>query len=613
MPKPVNPVYGWRPQQPDSNDLIFSIAKPLTGLPASVDLRGPNMPDIWDQGQLGSCFPAGTFIRMADGSQRKIEDVKLLDEVVTAEGNTGSVYRTMVRFESDGLYHIKLWGSNLLKLTGEHPILTKNGYVKANEIKIDDWVAITKYTFCEKESISTFDFISRRELLIKTGNRKMGVIPGRSEAAVTYSTVPEVIELTPGFGKIIGFFLSEGSCDSGKLRFTFSIDEELTLVKECVDLFKNEFGIDAYVQKRPNNSINVVIYGTAWPRLFEKICGNGSGNKRLHSDITSGPIEFKKNILEGWLQGDGWYGKRDGMPYRRQGVTVSHELALNMYDIAQCVGYAPSINFSKPVMNAAAKTRRDRWTVEMGQSSANYRVSRDEKHNWRRVRAIEKDDFAGFVYNLSVHGDESYVAEGIGVHNCTAHGIGRCIQYAERKAGLPDKMPSRLFLYYNERSLEGSISQDAGAVIRDGFKACNLFGVADESLWPYDISKFTETPTQAAYDDAKSERIHYYASLDGLTIDHLKQCLAHGYPFAYGFNVYANFEEYTGGVLQLPTRGRCLGGHCVTACGYDDSKQAFLVANSWGEDWASYGGYFYMSYDYMMSDLVSDKWMVRLK
>ena len=164
--------------------------------------------------------------------------------------------------------------------------------------------------------------------------------------------------------------------------------------------------------------------------------------------------------------------------------------------------------------------------------------------------------------------------------------------------------------------------KDAGAQIRDGIKTLNDFnyGICDESLWPYDISKFADTPPQAAYDAAKKNRIKYFATLDGLTIDHLKQCLAHGFPFTFGFNVYQNFEDYVAGtVLTLPTQGRCLGGHCVDAVGYDDTKEsadglgAFLCPNSWGSDGWGEDGYFWMSYSYMMSELVSDKWMMRLK
>lgn len=206
--------------------------------------------------------------------------------------------------------------------------------------------------------------------------------------------------------------------------------------------------------------------------------------------------------------------------------------------------------------------------------------------------------------------------------SCTAHGIGRCYQYAENKAGLPSMTPSRLFLYYNERRLEGTISDDAGAIIRDGIKTLNKYdyGICDESLWPYDISKFTNTPPQSAYDAAKVNTIRYYATLDGLGLESLKLCLAHGYPFTFGFEAFQNLEDYQAGdVLELPTSGDSIGGHCVVAGKYDDNKVcangkkgAFGCPNSWGSDWGE-DGWFWMSYDYMMSNLVSDRWMIRLK
>ena len=49
--------YGWKPDTPDSRDRQFAPAldPATTALPPSVDLRGANMPDVYDQGQLGSC------------------------------------------------------------------------------------------------------------------------------------------------------------------------------------------------------------------------------------------------------------------------------------------------------------------------------------------------------------------------------------------------------------------------------------------------------------------------------------------------------------------------------------------------------------------------------
>ena len=52
--------------------------------------------------------------------------------------------------------------------------------------------------------------------------------------------------------------------------------------------------------------------------------------------------------------------------------------------------------------------------------------------------------------------------------SCTANAIASVLEFDQIKQKLPIWIPSRLFIYYNERSLEGTISSDAGATLRDG-------------------------------------------------------------------------------------------------------------------------------------------------
>src|SRR6266436_8649661 len=53
--------------------------------------------------------------------------------------------------------------------------------------------------------------------------------------------------------------------------------------------------------------------------------------------------------------------------------------------------------------------------------------------------------------------------------SCTANAIAASIQFERAKQGLkPDFVPSRLFIYYNERVIEGTVNSDSGAMIRDG-------------------------------------------------------------------------------------------------------------------------------------------------
>src|SRR5437016_11006671 len=75
--------------------------------------------------------------------------------------------------------------------------------------------------------------------------------------------------------------------------------------------------------------------------------------------------------------------------------------------------------------------------------------------------------------------------------SCTANAIGAAIQFDRMKQNLsPNFVPSRLFIYYNERVMEGTVSTDSGAQIRDGIKSVAKQGACPEPDWPYDIAKF---------------------------------------------------------------------------------------------------------------------------
>ena len=64
--------------------------------------------------------------------------------------------------------------------------------------------------------------------------------------------------------------------------------------------------------------------------------------------------------------------------------------------------------------------------------------------------------------------------------SCTANALVGNLEFLERKAGHRVTNLSRLFVYYNERAMEGMINDDAGAMIRDGVKSLVKLGVCSE-------------------------------------------------------------------------------------------------------------------------------------
>lgn len=229
-------------------------------------------------------------------------------------------------------------------------------------------------------------------------------------------------------------------------------------------------------------------------------------------------------------------------------------------------------------------------------------------HKFKVARAVRLPD----AVDLRPHCPPVYDQGQLG--SCTANAACAAFEFDAAKQGQPDARTSRLFVYYNERVLDGDVATDAGSELRTAAKTLNKDGVCSEASWPYAESKFRKKPAAACYAEGKKRRSVSYQSLDSTSITQLRQCLAQGWPFMLGFTVYDSFESDAvarTGVVPLPKKTeKVLGGHAVLCVGYQHSKKRLIVRNSWGVDWGD-GGYCYFPYAYLTNpDLATDFWQV---
>lgn len=191
--------------------------------------------------------------------------------------------------------------------------------------------------------------------------------------------------------------------------------------------------------------------------------------------------------------------------------------------------------------------------------------------------------------------------------SCTAQTVTLSLEYFFNKLGSPTEF-SPLYVYYNERKLNGTIDEDCGASLSDAIQAIHQYKACREASWTYsdDDIKFKAKPPKEAYQEArilfKDKRLEHSNIPNKVKI--IKQILAQKIPIVCGINVFPSFEydeaEKTGIVAMPDACEYPIGAHAITLVGYNDATQQFKFANSWGPSWGD-KGFGYLPYNYILN------------
>ena len=256
--------------------------------------------------------------------------------------------------------------------------------------------------------------------------------------------------------------------------------------------------------------------------------------------------------------------------------------------------------FNKPVPKAVSRTLDDKFSFQWKPDKLD---TRDYKYTVTPKASPNIVDLRAFCSPIENQGS---------LGSCTGQAIAGAIELLNKRNRKPTDV-SRLFIYYYERLLLGTVNYDSGAYIRDGIKATNHYGASLESYWPYDIRKFKQEPISEAKTDALQRKVTRYERVNDFNgcID----ALSNGYPVVMGFRVYNSFMSKNvakTGIMPYPNtkRERLLGGHAVLLVGYNKSKKVFIARNSWGINWGD-RGYFYMPFNVVNPNMSSDYWIIK--
>jgi len=186
-------------------------------------------------------------------------------------------------------------------------------------------------------------------------------------------------------------------------------------------------------------------------------------------------------------------------------------------------------------------------------------------------------------------------------NSCVANAIVGALELHQRKAGLPLTDLSRLFLYYNARSLAKAEEQDCGSFIHHGMAAVLAFGCCEERMWPFEKAMVTARPTDACFQNAgKYEAVQFARTRGG---QNALGVLAQGLPIAFGIVLPNECYQAAAQSAIIPDpqtlpQQSPPSGHAMLIVGYDLAEKLYIVRNSWG---AGYGkdGYIFIPFEVM--------------
>lgn len=365
-----------------------------------------------------ACFTPETLIKTIVG-YKAIVDVTENDYVLTHTNTYKKVVEKIVTQDQE-LYHLVASNSIPVDVTGNHPVYVKE--INRNE---------------KKRSLSTTPVWKNVDELVP-GNDVIGTLVN------TKSELPENIEDfdlpfdNADFWWIAGRFLGDGWCedfDSTRNRTRKDgtaykyVHHEKNLV---ISVGKNDNTLGELENKisrlfsyridKRENATAWKFYITGNNDVFEyfKKFGKYAENKQVPDEVLNLPVELLEHFIAGYLSADGYLVSSTNT---QTFSSVSKKLVLGMISAINKVYKTHCLvrveKRDKMLIGDREVQCKDRYTASFNKEVNDKKQSfYEDGYIWAKVSSISKIESVEKTYNLSVIDDNSYVANGLIVHNC---------------------------------------------------------------------------------------------------------------------------------------------------------------------------------------------------
>lgn len=363
------------------------------------------------------CLLPDTLIKTKTG-YKKIKDIKIGELVLTHTGKYKSVTNKIIKDFDGDMYKVKFCGQPEIDITYNHPMYmaTYNSNKKIFNDRI--WIEPDKLEYKKHKCINIKEFFenNKNEIIKYTDLFEKNIL-----CAEKNIKLKEII-LNKDFAKFLGLFLADGNCykpndTSYRLSLAFH-KNHVELIDEMKNYIKS-LGLN-YSERKIEENSNSYVLTFHNKTLYELLikCYDIETREKILPEYAYKLGNDLKYVLEYWLKGDGWENKKK-MEKSKIGCSTSFQLALSMRDIALNLDLITRISRNKRKRYEVKS--KDQYWVQIYENKNIKGTSLKKLSNFEYSSSLKysnKYHYKGLTYNLEVEDDNSYIANGIVVHNC---------------------------------------------------------------------------------------------------------------------------------------------------------------------------------------------------
>jgi intein/homing endonuclease len=385
------------------------------------------------------CFVAGSQVTMSDGTLLPIEEIRPEMTVLTQKGNSCRVDNLQIRENRWSMRRIKVSGLAPIEATDNHKfykvpsseVITKRSYGRTLVVEQD-----YNWEYCEAKDLRVGDIVA---------------------TPIPNSIVQPSVSLEEA--RLLGHYIGDGWKFENKHDSTVGVgiccDSKHSDISNWVENAMNHM---AWKAKELNNVVNsrsvpnlvsksvrrgadyLISTSRAVRHLIDShVNGRRALDKSIGQEAMNWPIDHQLSLLAGIIDSDGCVSTRKNGTSQVYISTRNLNLA-NQYVtlLARCgiIGtvYKAKRNGTKMLPNASGidyqvRIRNDKShlipSIKIQSLKDKIKYTPGNSDRWitnsylySKIKKIETFEHTGYVYDLQVDNDHSYVVNGVGVSNC---------------------------------------------------------------------------------------------------------------------------------------------------------------------------------------------------